>query len=37
MVYDLMIEVGDNGTQDHAHESCSEMLYEDVDVSSLLY
>ena len=37
MVYDLMVEMGDNETQDHAHESCPEVLYEDVDVSFLLY
>ena len=37
MVYDLMVETGDNETQDHAHESYSEVLYEDVDVSFMLY
>ena len=37
MVYGLMVEMGDNETQDHAHESCPEVLYEDVDVSFLLY
>ena len=32
-----MVEIGDNDTQDYAHESCSEILYEDVDVNFLLY
>ena len=32
-----MIEMGDNQTRDHAHESCPEVLYEDVDVSFLLF
>ena len=32
-----MVDMGDNEMQDHAHESCSEVLYEDVEMSFLLY